>query len=74
LICLAVKGSLLDAYSQTSDPFGRGICCDVDPDEISAIEPDDDEGIEQVETDSWNNEQSMAAISGAWLRKKVRQP
>ena len=30
------------------------ICCDVDPDQVSAVEPDDDEGIEQVETDSWN--------------------
>jgi len=29
----------------------------VNPDKISAVEPDDDEGIEQVETDSWNNEQ-----------------
>src|ERR1700731_3660879 len=33
------------------------MCCDVDPDEVSAVVPDDDEGIEQVETDSWNNEQ-----------------
>jgi hypothetical protein len=33
------------------------ICCDVDPDEVSAAEPDNDEGIEQVETESWNNEQ-----------------
>src|ERR1700688_4401632 len=41
----------------TCIPFGRGICCDVDPDEVSAVEPDDDEGIVQVETDSWNNEQ-----------------
>src|SRR6202021_2131994 len=41
----------------TCNPFGRGICCDVDPDEVSAVQPDDDEGIEQVETDSWNNEQ-----------------
>src|SRR6202012_6041102 len=39
------------------NPFGRGICRDVDPDEVSAVEPDDDEGIEQVEADSWNNEQ-----------------
>src|SRR6478735_4239884 len=38
-------------------PFGRRLCSDVDPDEISAVEPDDDESIEQVETDSWNNEQ-----------------
>src|ERR1700730_6341983 len=41
----------------TCNPFSRGICCDVDPDEVSAVEPDDDQGIEQVETDSWNNEQ-----------------
>src|ERR1700674_4361534 len=41
----------------TCNPFCRRICCNVDPDEVSAVEPDDDEGIEQVETDSWNNEQ-----------------
>ena len=40
----------------TCNPFGRRIFCDVDPEEVSAVEPDDDEGIEQVETDSWNNE------------------
>src|SRR5450631_2605077 len=41
----------------TCNPFCRRICCDVDPDQVSAVEPDNDEGIEQVETDSWNNEQ-----------------
>src|SRR5216684_7149601 len=41
----------------TCNPFCRRICCDVDLDEISAIQPHDDEGIEQVETDSRNNEQ-----------------
>src|SRR6202034_3368388 len=41
----------------TCNPFRRRICCNVDPDEVSAVEPDDDEGIEQVETESWNNEQ-----------------
>src|ERR1700726_3520033 len=41
----------------TSNPFGRRICRDVDPDQVPAVEPDDDEGIVQVETDSWNNEQ-----------------
>src|SRR6202171_4707288 len=39
------------------NPFCRRICCDIDPDEVAAVEPDDDEGIEQVETDSWNDEQ-----------------
>src|ERR1700721_4747115 len=33
----------------TSNPFGRRICCDVDPDQAPAVEPDNDEGIEQVE-------------------------
>src|SRR5262249_61860327 len=55
-------------------PFGRRICCDVDPDEISAVEPDDDEGIEQVETIVGTTNRSMAAMSGAWLRRKVRHP
>src|SRR3981189_2510595 len=53
----------------TCNPFCRRICCDVDPDEVSAVEPDDDEGIEQVETDSWNNEQ----IHGGNVRRVVAQ-
>ena len=53
----------------TCNPFGRGICCDVDPDEVSAVEPDDDEGIEQVESDCWNNEQ----VHGGNIRRVVTQ-
>ena len=53
----------------TCNPFGRGICCDVDADEVSAAESDDDEGIEQVETDSWNNEQ----VHGGNVRRVVTQ-
>src|SRR5882762_2241313 len=53
----------------TCNPFCRRICCDVDPDEVSAVEPDDDEGIEQVETDSWNNEQ----VHGRDVRRVVTQ-
>src|SRR5450755_3763225 len=30
----------------TCNPFFRRICYDVDPNEVSAVEPDDDEGIE----------------------------
>ena len=41
----------------TSNPLRCRVCCDVDLDEVSAVEPDDDEGIEQVETDSRHNEQ-----------------
>jgi hypothetical protein len=41
----------------TRNPLRCRVCCDVDPDEVSAFETDDDEGIEQVETDSRDNEQ-----------------
>src|SRR5882757_8700602 len=53
----------------TCNPLRGRICCDVDPDEVSAAEPDDDEGIEQVETDSWNNEQ----VHGGNVRRVVAQ-
>src|SRR5205814_5571986 len=50
----------------TCNPFCRRICCDVDPDQVSAVEPDDDEGIEQVETDSWNQR------TGPWRQCPAR--
>src|ERR1700677_2600078 len=53
----------------TCNPFGRRICCDVDPDEASAVEPDDDEGVEQVEADSWKNEQ----VHGSNVRRVFTQ-
>jgi len=51
------------------NPFCRRSCCDVDPDEISAVQSDDDEGIEQVEANGWNNEQ----IHGGNVRRVVTQ-
>src|SRR5713101_2733508 len=53
----------------TGNPFCRRICSDVGPDALSAAEPDDDEGIKQVETDSWNNEQ----IHGGNVRRVIAQ-
>src|ERR1700737_4389652 len=41
----------------TCNPFRRRICCDVDPDEVSAVESDDDEGIEQIEADGRDDKQ-----------------
>ncbi|HEY6703838.1 MAG TPA: hypothetical protein VI010_07055, partial [Xanthobacteraceae bacterium] len=38
------------------NPFCGRICCDVDPDKVSACEPDDDQDIEQVEANGRNNE------------------
>ena len=58
----------------TCNPFGRGVCCDVDPDEVSAVEPDDDEGIEQVETDRWNNEQIHGGNGRRMVTQKARHP
>jgi hypothetical protein len=37
--------------------------------EVSAVEPDDDEGIEQVGTDSWNNEQ----VHGGNVRRVTQE-
>ena len=56
------------------DPVRGRMGCDVDPDEVSAGQPNDDKGIEQVEANGRNNEQVLAAMSGAWLRRKVDQP
>ena len=39
------------------------------PDQVSAAQTDDDEGIEQVEANSWNNEQ----IHGGNIRRVVAQ-
>src|SRR5437660_7693837 len=40
----------------TCDPLRGWMRCDVDPNKVSARQPDDDEGIEQVETNGRNNE------------------
>jgi hypothetical protein len=55
-----VAGSLLPRKCfryLTCNPFCRRSCCDVDPEELSAAQPDDDERIAQVETDRWNHKQ-----------------
>ena len=39
------------------DPFRRRVWCDVDLDKVPARQPDDDEDVEQVKANGWNNEQ-----------------
>ena len=51
------------------DPFSRRICCDVDSDQVSAVQPNDNEGIEQVEAHGRDNEQ----IHGGNVRRMVTQ-
>src|SRR6202011_3604022 len=51
------------------NPFGGRMCCDADPDQLSAIQPHYDVGVEQIETDSWNNEQ----VHGGNVRRVVMQ-
>ena len=58
----------------TCNPFRGRMWCDVDPDKFSALQSNDDEDIEHVEAKSRGNDRSMAAMSGAWLRRKVRHP
>src|SRR5450631_1003808 len=53
----------------TCNPFRRRICCDVDPDEVSAAESDDDEGIEQIEADCRDDKQ----VHGGNLWRVVTQ-
>src|SRR5580700_9035892 len=53
----------------TRDPFGVRICRDVDPDKVSAVEPNDDEGIKQFEANGRDDEQ----IHGGNVRRVVMQ-
>src|SRR5579864_5630529 len=53
----------------TCNPFRRRILCDVDPDEVSAVYPNDDECIEEVETDRRDDEE----VHGGNLRRVVAQ-
>ena len=62
-----------DAAAHGDHVFRRRLLCDVDPDEVSAVYPNDDQCIEEVETDRRDDEE-IATISGAWLRKNVRHP
>jgi hypothetical protein len=38
------------------NPFRCRMSCDVDPDKSSAVEPRNDEGVEQVEANRWDDE------------------
>ena len=58
----------------TRDPLCGRTRCYVDPDKISAGKPDHDEDVEQLESDAWNHEQTMAAICVERLRRKVSHP
>src|SRR5436309_3063279 len=51
------------------DPVRGRMGCDVDPDKVSAGQPNDDKGIEQVEANARNNEQ----VHGGDVRRVVTQ-
>ena len=55
-------------------PIPRSDEGDIDADKVSAGQPDDDEDIEQIEANGRKTNKTMAAMSGAWLRRKVRHP
>ena len=50
------------------DPFRGRMRCDIDPDKVSVGQPNNEKPM--VGTTN----RSMAAMSGAWLRRKVRHP
>src|SRR5713226_7177422 len=57
------------------DPLRRRVGCDVDPDQVSAINPYNHEAIQQFEANGrGTTNRSMAAMSGAWFRRKVFHP
>ena len=58
----------------TRNPLRCRAARDVDPNEISAMKSNDNEGIEQFEANGRDNEQIHGAVSGAWLPRKVRHP
>ena len=39
------------------NPFCRRMCCGIDPDQVSAVQPHDDEGLEQIEANGRHNEE-----------------
>src|SRR5712692_11526099 len=51
------------------DPVRGRMRCDVDPDEVSARQPHDDEGVEHIEANGWGNEQ----VHGGDVRRVVTQ-
>jgi hypothetical protein len=69
--CIFIRSSLVAGEQPHGpcNPFCGRICCDVDPDKVSACEPDDDQDIEQVEANGRNNEQ----VHGGDVRCVVTQ-
>src|SRR5450631_4045630 len=53
----------------TCNPLCCRVGCDADPREVPTIEPHDNEGIEQIETNSWNSEQ----VHGGNVRRMITQ-
>src|SRR6266702_777773 len=53
-----------------SNPLGSGICGDGNPDQAPAGQSNNDKAIEQIKANG-RSKNNMAAMSGAWLRRKV---
>ena len=56
-----------ECFGDLCDPVRGRMGCDVDPDKVSAGQPNDDKGIEQVEANARNNEQ----VHGGDVRRVV---
>ena len=56
----------------TGNPFRRRICCDVDPGEVSAVYPNNDESIEEAETDRRDDEEVWMKNQRSWFVSRTR--
>src|ERR1700682_1036837 len=56
----------------TRNPIRCRVGSDIDPDEVSAVEADDHEGVEQAKPMVGTTNKSIAAMSSAWLHRNVR--
>ena len=56
----------------TCNPFRRRICCDVDPGEVSAVYPNNDESIEEAETDRRDDEEVWMKNQRSWFVSRTR--
>ncbi len=67
-----VMGSLIprEGFGDlTCKPFRSWVGGDVDPDKLSTPQPNDDENMEQIEADGWNDKQ----VHGGNIRRMVVQ-
>src|SRR5258706_16172571 len=65
------RGASFHGNDLARNPFRGRMCCDADPDQLSAIQPHYDVGVEQVEANGRDNEQVHGGDCGSLLRWRL---